>query len=492
VAQQSILTAHFRGLTATCLVGVARFAVSESQVAVTDTAVLARPRPPVSGIAAWVMFDWASQPFFTLVSFFVFGPYFAAHVAADPVEGQALWGYATAAAGVVIAACSPVFGSMADAGGPRKPWIAVFSVLLVAGSVALWFTEPGAANAVTIALVAFAVGTVGAEFAAVFTNAMMPDLVDEKALGRLSGIGWSVGYVGGLISLFITLGFFASQPDTGLTLLGVAPILGLDPATFEGDRASGPFTAIWYLIFVLPLFLFTPDAPRRMGLGAALHTGFLQLWDTVVSARRHANAFRFLIANMVYTDGLIALTVFGGIYASGTFGWSSIELGVFGIVITLIGAIGALIGGWLDDKLGPKRVIQGSLVLFILAAVGILSIDATHVGFFWEVAPPAEGDGLFVSVGEKAYLVMGALIGSAAGPLWASSRTLLCRVAPRERITQFFGLYAMTGKATSWAGPLFVGLVTTATDSQRWGISVLVLFFAAGFVLIAPVREGRD
>jgi UMF1 family MFS transporter len=345
---------------------------------------------------------------------------------------------------------------------------------------------------VTIALVAFAVGTIGVEFAFVFINAMMPDLVDEKSLGRLSGIAWATGYIGGLISLFVTLGFLASQPDTGLTLLGFEPLFGLDPATFAGDRASGPYSAIWFVVFALPLFLFTPDAPHRMGLGAAVRTGLRDLTVTLGSVRQHANAFRYLVANMIYTDGLIALTVFGGIYASGTFGWSAIELGVFGIVVTITGAIGALVGGWLDDRLGPKRVVQGSLILFILASIGILSIDVNHVGFFWTVAPPVEGDGLFVSTGERAYLALGALIGAAAGPLWSSSRTLLCHVAPRERMTQFFGLYALTGKATSFLGPFTVGAVTAISASQRIGISVLILFFAGGLAVLHGVRPERD
>ena len=336
-----------------------------------------------------MLFDWAAQPFFTLVTTFVFAPYFAARVAATPVEGQALWGYATAAAGLVIALLSPVLGAIADAGGRRKPWIAAFSVLLILGSAALWFSVPGAGAAIAIALVAFAIGTIGAEFATVFTNAMMPDMVDESRLGRLSGIGWATGYVGGLVSLVITLGLLAGDPASGKTLFGLTPLFGLDPATFEGDRASGPYSAIWYLIFVIPLFLFTPDIPRRLGPKAALRVGLADLRQTFLSLRSHANAFRYLVANMIYTDGLVALTAFGGIYAAGTFGWSAIELGLFGILLTITGTIGALVGGRLDDRLGPKWVVQAALIIFIVASIGILSIDETHVGYFFAVPPPS-------------------------------------------------------------------------------------------------------
>lgn len=455
-------------------------------------AAATRGMPTRAAIGSWLFFDWAAQPYFTLVTTFVFAPFFAARVAASPVDGQELWGYATAAAGLVIAFLSPCLGSIADASGRRKPWIAAFSVLLVLGSLALWFTAPGAEYAVVIALLAFAIGTIGVEFATVFTNAMMPDLVDESRLGRLSGTGWAVGYVGGLISLVIALGLLVADPVSGKTFFGLAPVFGLDPASFEGDRASGPFTAIWYVIFVLPLFLFTPDTPRRMALRPAIDNGIADLMKTLKSLRHHANAFRYLIAHMIYSDGLVALFAFGGIYAAGTFGWTSIELGLFGILLTITGTIGAVIGGRLDDRLGPKRVIATALAVLVAAIVGILSIDGSHIGFFFLAVPPVAGDGLFAAPGEKAYLVLGAIIGAMAGPLQSASRSLMVRVAPRERMTQFFGLFALSGKVTSFLGPLAVGVLTGVSGSQRIGISILVAFFVVGGLLMIRVRPGRQ
>ena len=448
-------------------------------------------RPTRRGVVSWVLFDWAAQPFFTLVTTFVFAPYFASRLAATPVEGQALWGYATWAAGLVIALMSPALGAIADAGGRRKPWIAAFSVLLVAGSTALWWAAPGADQAIAIALVAFAVGTIGAEFATVFTNAMMPDLVDKSRLGRLSGFGWGVGYVGGLVSLIVALGLLVGDPSTGRTLFGMMPILGLDAASFEGDRSAGPFAAIWYAVFVLPLFLITPDVPRRLRFGAAVRRGLADLGRTISGLPRHANAARYLLANMVYTDGLVALFAFGGIYAAGTFGWTSIELGLFGVLLTITGTIGAVLGGWLDDRIGPKRVILGALTVLIFASLGILSVDATHIAFIVAASPPVPGDGLFATAGEQTYLLLGALIGAVAGPLQAASRTLMVDVSPRARMTQFFGLYALTGKVTSFVGPLAVGALTALSGSQRIGISILVAFFIAGGLILLGVRAAR-
>ena len=440
-----------------------------------------------SALVGWVLFDWAAQPFFTLLTTFIYAPFFANAVASDPVRGQALWGYATAAAGLVIALCSPVLGAIADAAGRRKPWIAAFGLVLVCATAMLWFGKPKVPTTIPIVLTAFALGTIAVEFAAVFNNAMMPTLVVPERLGRLSGIGWATGYVGGILSLIIMLGWLVADAGTGKTLLGLSPLFGLDPAAREGDRVAGPFTSLWFIVFVIPLFLFTPDQPRKLPLTAAVRQGLATLADSLRRLRQHRDTAFFLLANMIYTDGLVALFIFGGIFAVGTFGWSTIEIGVFGVLLAIAGTFGALLGGVLDDRVGSKPVIMGSLSLLLFSLGAILSIGPDYIGPF-SVAPPTTGDGLYASAAEKAYIVIGALIGFAAGPLQAASRTFLVRVAPPERITQFFGMFALTGRITSFLGPLLVGVVTETAGSQRAGISILTIFFATGMVLLAQVR----
>jgi MFS transporter, UMF1 family len=437
-------------------------------------------------IAGWVLFDWAAQPFFTLVTTFVYAPYFASAIAADPVEGQAVWGYAKAVAGLVIALFSPVLGAIADAAGRRKPWIAAFGAMLVIGSWALWFGKPG--EGAMLVLVAFALASIGAEFATVFNNAMMPTLVQRDRLGRLSGTGWATGYVGGLLSLVLVLGLLAASPHSGKTLLGVTPLFGLDAAAREGDRATGPLSAIWFVVFVLPLFLFTPDYPGKRPVRTAVGHGLRTLADTLRSLPQHRDAALFLLANMIYADGLIALFSFGGIYAAGTFGWGTIEIGVFGILLTITATIGAFIGGRLDDRLGPKRVILGSLVILIVAGTAILLIDRDYVPLIGPVEWSLAGGGLYAATAERAYVAAGLLIGFAAGPLQAASRTFLVRLAPADRVTQFFGLFALSGKVTSFLGPFLVGVVTAALVSQKAGMAVLIVFFAVGALLLAWVR----
>jgi len=447
-----------------------------------------RAWPPRSAVIAWIFFDWAAQPYFTLITTFVFAPYFATHVAADPAGGQALWGFATAAAGLVIALLSPVLGAIADSSGRRKPWIAAFGALLVIGSMLMWFGRPGDPSVIPPLLTAFVIATIGVEFATVFNNAMMPTLVPPDRIGRLSGTGWATGYVGGIISLILVLGFLAASPETGRTLFGLTPLFGLDPVSHQGDRITGPLTAVWFVIFVLPMFLLTPDYPAKLPVRAALREGLRELRQTLSELPRQKSIAAFLLANMVYTDGLISLFAFGGIYAAGTFGWNTIQIGTFGILLAIAGTFGAWIGGKLDDRFGPKRVISGTLTVLLLSVIWILTVDRDQI-MLMSVAPPLPGGGLFASTAERVYLLLGCLIGMAGGPLQAASRSLLIRLAPKDRIAQYFGLFALTGRVTSFVGPLLIGVVTTVTASQKAGMAVLVVFFVAGLMLLRRVRK---
>ncbi|TMJ55664.1 MAG: MFS transporter [Alphaproteobacteria bacterium] len=444
--------------------------------------------PPRAAVISWIFFAWAAEPFFTLVTTFVFAPYFVTHVASDPASGQSLWGFATAAAGLMIALMSPVLGAIADASGRRKPWIAAFGTLLVIGSALMWFGKPGDVSVIAPLLLAYAIATIGAEFAIVFNNAMMPTLVPPDRIGRLSGTGWATGYVGGILSLVLVLGFLAANPESGRTLFGLKPLFGLDPVTHQGDRIAGPLTGVWFIIFVLPMFLLTPDYPAKRRLRDALREGLVELKQTLAELPKQKSLAAFLLANMIYTDGLVSLFAFGGIYAAGTFGWDTIRIGTFGIILAIAGTFGAWLGGKLDDKLGPKRVIGGSMMILLASIVAILLVDREQI-LFIKVAPPAPDGPLFAAAAERAYLFLGCLIGAAGGPLQAASRTLLIHMAPKDRIAQYFGLFALTGKVTSFIGPLLIGIVTAVTDSQKAGMATIVLFFVAGLALLARVRD---
>lgn len=433
------------------------------------------------GIWGWMLFDWAAQPFHTLIVTFVFAPYFAASVAGNATLGQEMWGYATGSAGLLIAFMSPVLGAIADASGPRKPWIAIFTVIGFAGCWLLWYAVPGGGNFVLV-FIAIILAFVGLEFAAVFNNAMMPGLVPRSELGRLSGSAWGLGYVGGLISLIIMLGLMVGQPGTGKTLIGVAPIFGLDPAMREGSRASGPFAAIWLVIFILPLFAFTPDIERRPVARSAVRHGLVELGRTLKSLPRQRSYFSFLIASMFYRDALNALYIFGGIYAAGVLQWSITQIGVFGILANVAGAIGAWIGGKIDQRLGPKFVVAGCIMLLAAASLIIMSTTTTQVLFM-----PISPDGFASGLPNLIFYIAGALIGATGGSMQAASRTLLVDQVPRPKVTEAFGLYALSGKATSFIGPLSIAWATGFFESQRLGVTPIVVLFIIGLALLPLV-----
>jgi UMF1 family MFS transporter len=437
------------------------------------------------------MFDWANQPFFTVITTFIFAPYFASVIIADPVRGQAVWGYTQSVSGLIIAVLSPILGAMADAGGAKKPWILAFQALTVAGCVALWWAAPGGAHTVPLVLVAVIVATIGAEFSIVFNNALLPTLVPPERMGRLSGFGWGMGYCGGLIALFAVLA--ASRPE----LVGIATppgeaLFGLDRASHALERLTGPASALWLAVFVLPMFLFTPDTPRS-GLRplAAARVGVAHLIETLRRLSRYRNQLIYLLAFMIYNDGLAAVIAFGGVYAAGTFGWSTTELGIFGIVLTVFATAGCFAGGWLDDRIGSKRTVQIAIVGTIVAALGIMSIGRAEILFAVPVAPKAPDGGLFASAAEQAFMAFAFILGVCMGPMQAASRTMIGRLAPPGMVTEFYGLFALSGRATTFMAPFLIGVFTQVSGSQRAALVVVLVFLVVGFVLLHFVKSER-
>ena len=440
------------------------------------------PRASRLGIAGWMLFDWAAQPFFTVITTFIFGPYLVSRLAAEPAAGQAAWSYTLTIAGIVIALLAPIMGSIADASGARKPWIAAFAVIKILSLLALWNAAPGSSLVIAMAMIVLA--TVAAEFSIVFNDSMMPRLVSPAETGRISNIAWGLGYLGGMIVLIAVVALLSANPETGRTAIGIPPLFGLDPATGEDARITGPISAVWYFVFILPMFFFTPDQSRGLPIAAAVRAGFADLSAALRDLRNKPGILRFLVARMIYQDGVNGLLALGGTFAAGMFAWQTFELGIYGIILNVVAIGGCLYASRLDARLGSKSVVVISLVCLTVATVGIVSTGPGFTLFGLSPLPTADSGGLFGTAAEKAYILYGLLIGLAFGPVQASARSYLARSVHPDEAGRYFGLYALSGRATSFLAPLSVALVTSATGSARLGMMALVVFLLAGFLLL--------
>jgi len=411
------------------------------------------------GRFSWCLYDWANSAFPTLITTFVFSAYFTKAIAADEITGTSQWGWALSLSGLAVAVAAPLLGAVADHTGRRKPWIFAFTVLTAVLTGLLWNAKPDVAF-IVLALVLMGGANFAFEMAMVFYNAMLPDLTTRDRIGRLSGWGWGLGYAGGLACL-------------GLALVALVeaetPIFGLDKATSEHLRAMGPLVAIWMVVFAVPLFLWTPDRPSSgMAAGRAIREGWASLVNTIRRVREFRSVVRYLIARMIYIDGLNTLFAFGGIYAAGTFGMDFSELILFGIAINVTAGLGAAGFAWIDDWIGPKRTIQIAVTGLMVLGSGLLLVEGKTM--FWVFALPL---GIFV------------------GPAQAASRSLMAHLAPEDMRTEMFGLYALSGKATAFMGPALLAWVTVAFNSQRAGMATIIGFFVVGLVLLAGGPDQR-
>ncbi len=434
-------------------------------------------------IWGWYFFDFASQPYNTLLLTFIFAPYMA-DIMGDGSAAQSVWGYGIAAAGIIIAIASPLLGAVADRTGGRMRFIMLFSIMYVVGAAALWYAVPGHLNVWFIMLM-FGIGLIGMEFATSFTNAMMPDLVDEKDLGSVSGSGFSFGYIGGFITLLIML-LLLDDGSNGKTLLGNPPLFGLDPDTREGTRSVGPLSAIWYIIFMIPFFLWVRETPQpgAVPIGVALREAIPDLTRTLRTLPARPSFTAYLASSMFYRDALNGMYTFGGIYAAGVLGWETRDIGIFGILAIISGIIFAWLGGKADVRFGPKPVIMATVLVLTCTALAVVSISRDAV-LGLQVAADSR-------LPDYAFYIVGILIGAAGGVLQAASRTMMVHQADPARMTEAFGLFALTGKATSFLAPLLIAITTQISGSQSIGVAPLIGLFLIGFVLLFWVKPHGD
>jgi len=331
-----------------------------------------------------------------------------------------------------------------------------FTYLGVITTSLLWFAYPNSSS-IPLALFCILISNFALEVSAVFYNSFLPKIVSKKYIGRVSGWAWGLGYLGGIICLVISLYIFIKGDLSIWT----------DIESAANVRIIAVFVGLWIFLFSLPMFIYVDDTEEgRLPATKAIHKGFIELFKTIKTLPEQKSLLIFLIARVLYIDGLNALFSLGGIYAAGTFNLGINEIMIFGIIINLTAGFGAAVFAMLDDYIGSKKTILISLVLLVITYLFLLNI--TSVKIFWIIGP---------------------MIGIFVGPIQASSRTFLARLAKPEEITRMYGLYALSGKATSFLAPLLVGTITTLANNQRIGMSVLIPFFVIGFVLLLFVKE---
>ncbi|TMV11277.1 MFS transporter [Arenibacterium halophilum] len=443
-------------------------------------------------IWGWNFFDWASQPYHTLLVTFVFGPYFAGVAAeyfmasglAEPTadaRAQAVWSLCLAVSGLVIGFGAPLIGAMADISGNRMRWIVAFCAMYVVGAWGLWVLTPDGGN-MWVSLLAFGIGFVGAEYALIFINSQLPDLGTPEEVGEISGSAFAFGYLGGLVALVIALALFVEQPN-GRTLVGLAPVLGLDAAANEGTRAIGPLTAIWFALFMVPYFLWFREAPRPRGQ-ASFAAALRQVLGSIAGLRHRLSLASYLGSSMFYRDALNGLYGFGGVYARLVLDWELTAIGIFGIVALISSALFSWLGGKADSRMGPKPIIIGSIL--ILMAVCIVIVGMSRDQLFG--IPLAPGS----TLPDAIFFGCGVLIGGMGGVLQSASRSLMSRHTDPAHPTENFGLYGLSGRATAFIAPSLIGLTTAATESARIGVAPVIALFALGLFLLAWVKAEGD
>lgn len=414
------------------------------------------PRPPAgrAAIAAWVLYDFAYGGFTTVVATFVFATYFTQKVAADPATGASQWAATQAIAGLAVALMAVPLGALADRGGWRRQMLGLVTAIMAACTLGLWFVRPNVDD-VWLALGLVGVSGVAFEVATMLYNAMLPGLVEPRRIGRLSMLAWGGGYAGGLICLGLCL---------VVLVFPNPPHFGLDRSQSEQVRACALLAGGWLFLFGWPVAVFVPNPRAGTGLRSAIAHGMAELREVLRAAWRNVPLRRFLIARLLYMDGLTTLFSFGGIYAAGQFGLSPTEVLIFGIGLNVTAGLGALGFAFAEDRIGAKTT-----VLVSLAGLAVLGLA------------------LLLTHDRIAFWVLGHCIGIFVGPAQAASRSLMARMAPPEARAAYFGLFSLSGRITGFLGPAALSLATAVFASQRAGMAVIVVFLTAGALLLRRV-----
>lgn len=435
-------------------------------------------------IFGWCMYDLANSAFTTMIVTFIYATFFTKYIVGIENEGATIWSWGVSATAIAVAVLSPFMGAIADRGGYRKRFLVIFTGICIICTIGTYFALPavypsaitgmgGAVGALPrsewiirpdmwMALVLFVIANIAFEMGGVFYNAFLPDIAPPDKIGRISGYGWALGYVGGIIAMIISFVLFI---DTETPFFG---LISTDAAA--NVRATNLFVAAWFFVFTIPILVWVKEEKKEVEPNSEplISSTLKSLKQTFTEIRQFKDIMTFLTARLLYNDGVVTIFFFGGIFATTEYQFTFQKLMYFGIVLNITAAVGAFALGFLDDILGGKKTILISLVALSICTVLVLAVKSEVV--FW---------------------IAGALVGIFVGPNQAASRSLMGRFVPPDKENEFYGFFALSGKATAFLGPLLFGILTSAFDSQRAGLTVVVLFFALGGGIMMLVDEQR-
>ena len=446
------------------------------------------------GAISWSIFQGGRDPYVILMTIYIFMPYVSATMVGDPVKGQGLIAQFQQYAGWIVMATAPFLGASVDKLGPRKGWLAAVVVLMVPLIAALWLAKPDLSGLSIIATMTIAM-TVNILFAysEVLHNSLLVRAAGMSAAHKASGLALSFGNAAAVVALGFTAWAFALPGKVDWAFVPAAPLFGLDAATHEPERVVAILSAIAMALGTLPLFLFTPDAPKSgISIPKAFAAGASDLWGMLKTVGRYRDAVIYLLSRMLFVDGMNGVLFFAGVLAAGVMKWGPLELLAQGIILSIVAVFGGFVGRWLDERVGPKNALKIEIFMTMLTLAAILGMRPDRILYLWSYDAAAHAplwDGpVFTTLPNLVFLLLGFTNAIFITGQYASSRTALTRLTPPSQTGAFFGVFALSGVATAWLAPTLVNIGTSVTKSQQGGFATIILLLGLGLAGLFFVR----
>lgn len=450
------------------------------------------------GGTAWSIFEGARNPYVVLITIYIFMPYVTSSMVGDPVRGQEIVSRWSQYSGWIIMLTAPFLGASIDQLGRRKLWLGLAVAAMVPMMFSLWWAKADGTglSVLNVMLIATLIGILFT-YTEVLHNSLLVRAAGLSAAHKASGLALALGNGFSVLALAFTAWAFALPGKVDWAFVPATPLFGLDPALHEPQRIVAPIAAVIFAIGALPLFFFTPDAPSTgVPVLKAFRDGAGNLWRMVAGMKNYRDAAIFLGARMFYVDGMTAVLIYTGIYATGVMKWGALEMLIYGIVLSTLAVLGGFVGRWLDEGFGPKRAVQIEIGMSLLGIIAFIGMGPNQILYFWPYDVTQHADmwsgPVFRTLPEWIFLLIGFSNAVFITAHYASSRTLLTRLTPPDQTGAFFGVYALSGTATVWLGSFLVNLGTNVFHSQQGGFATITVLLAVGFVGLLFVKgDGR-